>query len=132
MAASYYNSIITNAYSHVWSKYRPAILKLMVSTSTEAAQQYSLSGHEFKGVNPKEKGGYAFTLHAHKSKASNNIKNSEVAQGLLSVLQQSPKATELLAQEVYEFTLDKQFVLSVKKVEPVAPVVAANAEVSIL
>ncbi len=105
-------------YIPLWNKYRPAILQLMVA-SAEGPQEYKLYGHEFKGLNPKEKGGYSFTLQAHKGKATNNIKKSIVAQNLLSVLSNSKKASELLATETYEFTMDKQFNLRITKMETV-------------
>lgn len=108
--------MIDLVYIPLWNKYRPAILQLMVA-SAEGPQEYKLYGHEFKGLNPKEKGGYSFTLHAHKGKATNNIKKSIVAQNLLSVLGNSKKASELLATETYEFVMDKQFNLRVTKLE---------------
>lgn len=110
--------MIDLVYIPLWNKYRPAILQLMVA-SAEGPQEYKLYGHEFKGLNPKEKGGYSFTLQAHKGKAINNIKKSIVAQNLLSVLSNSKKASELLASESYEFTMDKQFNLRVTKMETV-------------
>lgn len=110
--------MIDLVYIPLWNKYRPAILQLMVA-SAEGPQEYKLYGHEFKGLNPKEKGGYSFTLQAHKGKAINNIKKSIVAQNLLSVLSNSKKASELLATESYEFTMDKQFNLRVTKMETV-------------
>ncbi len=110
--------MIDLVYIPLWNKYRPALLQLMVA-SAEGPQEYKLYGHEFKGLNPKEKGGYSFTLQAHKGKATNNIKKSIVAQNLLSVLANSKKASELLASEAYEFVMDKQFNLRVTKLEAV-------------
>jgi hypothetical protein len=40
-----------------------------------------------------------------------------VAQNLLHVLDSSKKASELLADDQYEFSMDKQFVLHVSKIE---------------
>jgi hypothetical protein len=113
-----YQTLTTKIYSYLWNKYRPAILKMMVD-STEGPQQYKFSGHEFKNLNPKEKGGYSFTLRAHQGKAVNNIKDSPVAQDLLGILQQSRKASELMGESTYEFMLDKQFVLHVIRKEEV-------------
>ncbi|HYG21031.1 MAG TPA: hypothetical protein VD816_18970 [Ohtaekwangia sp.] len=113
---------ITKVYSHVWSKYRPAVLKLMVN-ATDGPQEYKFSPHEFRSVNPKEKGGYGFTLQVFQGKAVNNIKASVVAQDLLSILKQSRKALELTEESTYEFVMDKQFVLHVTKLEK-EPVVA--------
>jgi hypothetical protein len=113
---------MNQVYSGLWSKYRPAILKLMVDASG-GPQAYKLSSHEFKVLNPKEKGGYSFTLIASKGKALNKISTSEVAKDLLQILQMSGKANELMNENAYEFTMDKQFVLRVnRKVEEVAAV----------
>lgn len=110
----FFNSIMGDVYGHVWSKYRPVILKMMIA-SEGLPQEYKFSSHEFKSANQKEKGSFAFTLHAFQGKAVNNIKSSEIAQSLMNVLQQSRKATELMEQETYEFVLDKQFILHIKK-----------------
>jgi hypothetical protein len=112
----------TKIYTYVWSKYRPAILKLMVD-SADGPQQYKFSNHEFKSINPKEKGGYAFTLRVFQGKAVNNIKTSAVAQDLLLILQQSRRALELIEASPYEFVMDKHFMLHVAKVEKAPDVV---------
>ncbi|MBL7857394.1 MAG: hypothetical protein JNM57_06875 [Cyclobacteriaceae bacterium] len=109
-------------YTYLWSKYRPALLKLMIG-SADSPQQYKFSNHEFKNINPKEKGGYSFTLKVFQGKAVNNIKASVVAQNLLEVLQQSKKASELLEASQYEFVMDKNFVLHIAKLNAVQEVV---------
>jgi hypothetical protein len=114
----FFNSMMGNVYAHIWNKYRPVILKMMIA-SDEEPQQYKFSLHEFKGANPKEKGSFAFTLRAFQGNAVNNIRNSEIAQSLMSVLQQSRKAKELMDKETYEFVLDKQCIFHIKKQEPV-------------
>jgi hypothetical protein len=102
-------------YTPVWNKYRPAILKMMVN-SVEAPQEYKLSGHEFKAMNSKQKGGYNFILQVSKGRAINNIKESIIAQELLEILQLSKKATELIDEAPYEIAMDKHFVLRVSKI----------------
>lgn len=106
-------------YTSLWKKYRPAILQLMVAAS-EGPQAYKFFSHEFKTLNPKEKKGYSFTLEAYQGKAQNNIKGVIVAQDLLYMLESSGKASELMDGDGYEFKMDKQFVLHVTKLEPVA------------
>lgn len=119
-------------YSFIWRKYRPALLKLMVDSS-ESPQQYAFSKHEIKSINPKERGGYTFTLKVHKERSVNDIRKSPIAKDLLMVLQQSKKALELMDASTYEFKLDKHFVLHVtKEVQPevvVAPLPAAEVPV---
>src|SRR5687768_3477152 len=107
--------MLTKLYTPVWHKYRPAILKMMLDAAAEP-QQYRLSGHEFRALNAKQKGGYNFTLQVSKGKAINNIKTSIVAQDLLEVLQLSKKATELIEEAPYEISMDKQFVLHINKI----------------
>lgn len=98
-------------YFSLWCKYRPVILQLMLAAG-EGPQKYRLYDHEFKAANAKEKT-YAFVLSAYEGKALNNIKTSKAAQELLSVLNMSKKASELLTQSTFEFTLDRQFTFHV-------------------
>ena len=115
--SSYTNYLSSSRiYAYVWIKYRPAILKLM-SDSSAAPQEYKFSKHEIKSVNPNEKGGYSFVLRVHKGKALNDVRKSAIAKDLLSVLQQSNRAVELLDLSTYEFRLDKNFVLHITKEE---------------
>jgi hypothetical protein len=108
----------TELYRHIWNKYRPAILKMMIE-STTSPQTYSMSAHEFTSINSRPKGGYQFNLQVTKGKAVNSIKESAVAQDLLYILQQSQKANELMGTAAYEISLDKKFILHIQKLEPV-------------
>ena len=107
---------IAQSYGFFWGKYRPAMLKLMVA-SAEAPQQYKFSAHEVRTANPKGKGAVTFTLKFHKGNAVNDIRVSLIAKDLLRVLQQSKKASELSESSIYDFTLDKHFVLHVIKTD---------------
>ncbi len=106
----------STTYTYLWSKYRPAILKLMVD-SGKGPQQYKFSSHEIKAINAGHKGSNAFTLKVYMGKAVNDIRTSAIAKDLLLVLQESRKATELAETSTYEFTLDKHFVLHVTQAE---------------
>ncbi|HET6543417.1 MAG TPA: hypothetical protein VFG46_23185 [Chryseolinea sp.] len=107
---------IAESYGYLWGKYRPAILKLMISSADEP-QQYKFSAHEIRRANPKGKGGFTFTLKFHKGNGVNDIKLSLIAKDLLRVLQQSKKASQLSESSMYEFMLDKHFVLHVIKTD---------------
>jgi hypothetical protein len=117
----------SRTYSFVWQKYRPAILKMMID-SHESPQQYQFSKHEIKGINPNERGGHSFTLRVHKARSVNDIRSSPIAKDLLSVLQNSRKASELAEAATYEFKLDKHFVLHVMKESEVVTETALNEE----
>ena len=111
----------SNPYSTLWNKYRPVILQLMSAAVENGPQQYKLFSHEFKAVGQKEKSGYSFVLEASQGRATNNIRTSTVAKNLLQVLQQSPRATELLNESTYELSMDKQFVFHVTRKETPQP-----------
>ena len=111
-----------DSYGYFWGKYRPAVLKLMIS-SAEGPQQYKFSPHEVRAANPKDKSGLTFTLKIHKSKAVNDIRTSLIAKDLMRVLQQSKKASELSESSTYEFKFDRHFVLhvTIADVQPESP-----------
>jgi len=116
MGPKFYSSDNLHLYTSLWKKYRPALLHLMVKSS-KGPQKYKLYDHEFKALNPKEKG-YSFTLKAYQGKAVNDIRKSIVAKDLLQVLEMSDKASELMKEDIFEFVLDKQFTLHVTREEP--------------
>jgi hypothetical protein len=118
MEPKFFSSFTGQVYVPLWSKYRPAILQLMLA-SEDSPQEYLLSGHEFKALNPKDRNGYSFTLHAYQGRALNNIQQSTNAQDLLYMLSLSRKASELMNAGKYEFTLTKQFKLQIKKLQDV-------------
>ncbi len=112
-----------NAYTSLWNKYRPVILKMMSSAVNEP-QQYKFFSHEFKAVGERVKGGYSFSLEVANGKAVNSIKGSAVARDLLQILQQSKTAMQLTSEATYELSLDKHLVLHVtRKQTPVEVVV---------
>ncbi|HEY9047200.1 MAG TPA: hypothetical protein VIN08_14945 [Ohtaekwangia sp.] len=114
MESKIFSTFASQVYVSLWNKYRPAILKLMLA-SHDNPQEYGLSAHEFKALNPKDRNGYSFTLKAYQGKALNNIQQSTNAQDLLYMLSLSRKASELMDTGIYEFTLTKQFKLQVTK-----------------
>ncbi|MEP2667943.1 MAG: hypothetical protein ABJH04_03050 [Cyclobacteriaceae bacterium] len=126
MSPQYFSSTSNQGYASLWQKYRPAILQLMVAAE-EGPQEYKFYKHEFKALNPKEKG-YTFTLEAYQGKAVNDIKGSGIAKDLLNVLSESPKASELMGEHIFEFSMDKQFMLNISKHEAEVEQDASNEE----
>lgn len=101
-------------YSYIWHKYRPVILRLMVNAH-DGPQQYTFSEHEFRRIFPKNRSSLAFILYMHRSKAVNNIKTSLLAHALLGILKESKTAVSLTENSTFEFRLDENFVLHVRK-----------------
>ncbi|RAW02927.1 hypothetical protein [Pseudochryseolinea flava] len=114
MDSRFYSTPTLQVYASLWNKYRPVVIQLMMGTEA-GAQSYKLSAHEFRALNPKEKS-YSFSLQAFQGKAVNAVKGSAVAQDLLSVLNASKKATELMDANTFEFTLNKNFILEVTRI----------------
>ena len=108
--SNYYTT--AHKYTYIWNKYRPAILKFMVDSS-DGAQEYKFSKHEFHSAYANEKGGHSFTLRIHLGKSITDIRKSDIAKDLLLILQRSEKAMELSQDAIYDFTLDKQFMLHI-------------------
>nr|PZN55612.1 MAG: hypothetical protein DIU61_05485 [Bacteroidota bacterium] len=115
------------SYVYLWNKYRPVLLKLMTAAAIEP-QDYRLYAHEFQSLNPRQKGGYTFTLEARGGKAINNIRNSPVAMDLLQVLQLSRRAVELMEEATFELSMDKNFVLHVNRKEEIGKEVTDEKE----
>jgi len=126
MEPKFFSTMSNQVYISLWNKYRPVIIQLMVN-SAEGPQRYKFFDHEFKALNPKEKS-YSFALAAYQGKATNNIKTSLLAQDLLNMLNMSRKATELMQSNHFEFNMDKQFILHVKRPAPVEAVAAVAKE----
>jgi len=128
MEPKFFSTMSNQVYISLWNKYRPVIIQLMVN-SAEGPQKYKFFDHEFKALNPKEKS-YSFALAAYQGKATNNIKTSLLAQDLLNMLNMSRKATELMQSNHFEFNMDKQFILHVKRPAPIeaAPIAKETEE----
>ncbi len=106
--------MLARTYSGLWSKYRPALLKLMIDSEQEP-QQYRLSSHEFIACNNGKKITFSFELEVAEGKIVSGTKGSGVAQDLLEVLRISPKANELLSAGRYHFLMNNQFILHIQK-----------------
>jgi hypothetical protein len=107
--------MLMRTYTPVWSKYRPAILKMMVDSESEP-QSYRLSNHEFQALSTTKKSTFAFSLRVSAGKATEGLKDSPVAQDLWEILQVSKKASELIATSTFQFSMDRQFVFHVQKI----------------
>lgn len=106
----------TGIYNSLWSKYRPVVLQMMKASAAEA-QQYKLSGHEFKAGGEKNKTGYSFMLEVFNGKALNSISTSTVAKDLLTVLQNSKTGVQLMSESIFEIKMDKHYILHIKRKE---------------
>ncbi len=114
-------------YTHIWQKYRPVILNLMVSSSN-GPQTYDLSNHEFIDVNNKRKTGYSFALKMFQNRNVSEKKVNGVGADLLAVLQRSQKSQELTNEAAYRFEMDRHFKLQVIS-EPIVKEEEDTAEV---
>lgn len=105
----------TSPFAPLWNKYRPVLLKLMVDAKT-APQEYQLFSHEVRALAPKGKS-LGFTMRLQRNKSLTSLKDSIIASDLLHALTLSKKATELMENNTYEFTLSRDFKLQVAIIE---------------
>lgn len=101
----------TSPFSSLWNKYRPAVVKMMTE-AVNGPQTYKLFPHEVKALDQKART-FKFTLRVENSKPAATPKDSVIGSDLFYALTLSNKAKELMQQHVYEFTLDRDFTLSV-------------------
>jgi hypothetical protein len=104
-------------YVSHWNKYRPSILKLMMA-APEGPQQYKFFNHEFKALKSTEKS-FSFEILVKDGRVAYSSKLPVIAKDLLSTLQYSRKATELMAGNTFTFKLDRNFMFHVSQ-QPVA------------
>ena len=104
-----------NVYTSHWRKYRPAIVKLMTD-STNGPQEYRFYVHEFKALNDRERS-FSFQVEVVEGKPKRLLKQSRAALDLLEVLQQSEKASQMMADTAFEFSLDRNFVFHITRIE---------------
>ncbi len=106
----------SSPYLPLWNKYRPVLLKMMVDAQANP-QEYKLFMHEVKSPGVKEKKGLAFTFKAFHGKPLSTLKDSVIANDLLYVLTLSKKASELMEQHTYQFTLTRDYRLQIALAE---------------
>lgn len=103
-------------YAHVWSKYKPVIVKMMVDSS-EKEQEYQLSNHEFVDVNPKRVTGYSFDIEISKGRILVEPKGNLLLKDFMYVLKKSEKANVLMETRNFNVALSKDFKLTITSSE---------------
>lgn len=107
----------TTEFFPIWKKYKPVIIKLMKDSLLEE-QSYQLYGHEFADVNTKKTTTYSFKVTLENGRITNVKKPVKMANDLLSMLQLSPSARELMEQNSFQIALDSNFHLTIKGEAP--------------
>ncbi|HZY80353.1 MAG TPA: hypothetical protein VFE50_12575 [Cyclobacteriaceae bacterium] len=101
-------------FASFWSKYRPAILKMMQGSLNEW-QEYQFMKHELNTVEKKPKGGFNFRVIISMSKASLDSSNSEIAKDFIDMLRLSQTGSDLIATNRYEIVLEKNQMLRINR-----------------
>lgn len=113
MSSHFLTYMSGQGYVSLWSKYRPAILKLMVDSASEP-QQYKFFKHEFSSLDTKDKA-YDFTLKLIDGKAEGATKITNTAKDLFDVLNQSEKGRGLINEYNFTISMDKKFILQISR-----------------
>lgn len=101
-------------YAPFWSKYRPAILKMMQADLNEW-QQYQFMKHELVAIDQKPKGGFNFRLVVSMNKPTRDSSDSDIAKDFLNMLRLSQTGLALMSTNRYEIILDKDQLLRISR-----------------
>ena len=101
-------------YAPFWSKYRPAILKMMRADINEW-QEYRFMKHELSAIDQKPKGGFNFRLVISMNKLTRDSTNSDLAKDFLNMLRSSQTGLALMSTNNYEIILDKTQMLRISR-----------------
>lgn len=101
-------------YASFWSKYRPAILKMMQADLNEW-REYQFMKHELTAIEQKPKGGFNFRLVISMNKPTRDSSDSDLAKDLLNMLRLSQTGLALMSTNRYEIILDKTQMLRISR-----------------
>lgn len=101
-------------YLPLWTKYRPAIIKMMKMAKEEQQQQdYQLSEHEFTDIGERIISRYAFNIEIKLGKVTNDISKTAVARDLVKAIEGSNFAKKLMEDSSYKINMGKDFNIKV-------------------
>lgn len=101
-------------YAPFWSKYRPAVLKMMQESSNEW-KEYQFMKHELSAIEKKPKGGFKFRVVIAMNKVTIESSDSEIARDLVEMLRLSQTGSALIAANRYEIILEKNQMLRINR-----------------
>lgn len=107
-------------FSQIWKKYLP-LIAILIKRSATAVQTVTLNQTDFERAAGGRKIKYSFThLQLNKGRINTEVKHSPFAKEFSVVMQEDENIQRLLAAASLEFSLNNQFLLTVRNTAPVA------------
>jgi hypothetical protein len=101
-------------FSQTWKKYLPVITILLKRAST-GPQTLSMNSTDFERAAAGRKIKYSFAhLIMTKGRINIEVKHSPLARELATMLQEDDMAKKLLSDQLFEFSMTNDFVLTIK------------------
>lgn len=103
-------------YTYTWKKYLP-VIKILMKRSATAEQTVSLNRTDFEKTTKLRKPACSFAVEIVRGRLT-SVNPSAPVKDLLGILQEDEAAKELLRQNQYAFSLNSDFLLSIKNITP--------------
>lgn len=117
-------------FSQTWKKYLQ-VIALLIKRTAVAEQTVTLNHTDFERAAGGRKIKYSFTqLQLNKGRINTDVKHSPFAKEFSVVLQEDETLQRLISGLFLEFSLNNQFLLTIKNIAPVAEVVAPETAAS--
>ncbi|MBC7867299.1 MAG: hypothetical protein H7X88_07180, partial [Gloeobacteraceae cyanobacterium ES-bin-316] len=117
-------------FSQTWKKYLQ-VIALLIKRTAVAEQTVTLNHTDFERAAGGRKIKYSFTqLQLNKGRINTDVKHSPFAKEFSVVLQEDETLQRLISVLFLEFSLNNQFLLTIKNIAPVAEVVAPETAAS--
>lgn len=101
-------------FSQIWKKYLP-VIALLIKRSATAVQTVTLNHTDFERAAGGRKIKYSFThLQLNKGRINTEVKHSPFAKEFSVIMQEDENIQRLLATMSLEFSLNNQFVLTIR------------------
>jgi hypothetical protein len=105
-------------FSQIWKKYLP-VIALLIKRSATAVQTLTLNHTDFERAAGGRKIKFSFThLQLNKGRINTEVKHSPFAKEFSVVLQEDENIQRLLAAVSLEFSLNNQFLLTIRNTAP--------------
>ena len=111
-------------FSQIWKKYLP-VIALLIKRSAAAVQTVTLNHTDFERAAGGRKIKFSFThLQLNKGRINTEVKHRAFAKEFSVAMQEDENIQRLLAGVSLEFSLNNQFLLTIRNTAPVTEEVA--------
>ena len=115
-------------FSQTWKKYLP-VIAILLKRSTTGEQTVTLNNTDFERAAGGRKIKYSFSqLQLNKGRINTDAKHSPFAKELAVLMQEDDNIQKLLVGQYFEFSLNNQFLFTIKNNAPEAEVLVENIQ----